>query len=252
MSAERGRRWLAVLAVGGGALLASSSPLWSTYLGRQLAWLEVERVEVTGASLLAPEEIVRASGIREGHNLLDERESWEAALEAHPVVHSASVARRPPGTLRIQVVEKRPVAFVAGETLLPATADGELLPLDPASVALDLPIVHGDAADASDPASLRRLLSEIERLSVIDPELMESVSQLRMIEEEGDLILLSAPSADVLLPFGADPVRTAQLRAVLADVERRASETEDRTRPLIDLRYGDQVVVGPPSSLGLS
>ena len=33
---------------------------------------------------------------------------------------------------------------------------------------------RGDAADASDPASLRRLLSEIERLSVIDPELMDN------------------------------------------------------------------------------
>lgn len=252
MSAERRRRWLGVLAVGGGALLASSSPLWGTYFGRQLAWLAVERVEVSGAELLAPHEVLRASGIREGDNLLDEREVWEAALEAHPVIRSATVERRPPNTLRIRILEKQPVALVAGEALLPATGDGELLTLDPATVDLDLPIVHGTFADSGSAEHLHRLLAEVERLTVVDAALMATVTQLSPAGEDGELIHLTAGGVEVVLPFGATAERTAQLRAVIADLEARAGEEGNRTRPRVDLRFGDQVVVRPSSSMELS
>ncbi|MEX0912480.1 MAG: FtsQ-type POTRA domain-containing protein, partial [Gemmatimonadota bacterium] len=86
------RRRIAVLAtLGTIALLAAARPRWGSYLGRHLSWLTVERVEISGTRLLAPHEVLAASGIQPGQHLLDDRENWEAALEAHPVIAAATV-----------------------------------------------------------------------------------------------------------------------------------------------------------------
>jgi cell division protein FtsQ len=222
---------------------------WGPPAFRGVSWFDATRIEVAGARLLAPHEVVSASGVRIGASVYTEPAAWEAALRRHPVVAEARVERRLPGTLRIRIVEKRPVALVAAGALRPATAAGELLPVDPARVAVDLPLA-GAAPDSAtrvaDPAVLR-LLSEAGRLADADPVLMARVSELAYGPRGSLRLVLAEPRIEVLLEPGAAEPGLTRLRAALEDVGRRVPP---RGRARVDARFADQVVVrlSAPSS----
>jgi cell division protein FtsQ len=243
---RRTRRVLAAAA----AALAVSAPFWGPPLLRHAPGFDTRRVEVSGTRLLAPHEVLAASGVRIGDNVWTDPAAWESALRRHPVVADAEVTRRLPGTLRIRVTEKRPAALVQAGTLRPVTAAGELLPVDPSRVPLDLPLLRSPArpdARGRLPAAARALASEAGRLGELDPALMARVSEVRP-EAGGALkLVLSAPAADVVLPHGAGETRLVHLRAALADLERRAPADSTRARTRVDARWEDQIVVRLPA-----
>jgi len=247
---KRRARRIAVVSV---LAAAASSPLWGPPLLRRSPGFETRRVEVSGTRLLAPHEVLTASGVRIGDNVWTDPAAWESAILRHPVIAGAEVTRVLPGTLRIRITEKRPAALLQAGTLRPVTAEGEILPVDPARVPVDLPLLRArvkpDARGRVGEAPVRALLAEAGRLAELDPALMARVSELR--PEAGGLmrLVLSAPAADVLLPPGADEPRLVRLRAALADLERRAPADSARAgRMRIDARWEDQVVVTVPGA----
>jgi cell division protein FtsQ len=246
------RRRLGLLAGAAAAtVLLSTSPVWGSYIGRRIDWLQVQRVEVSGTRLLTPQEVLIASGVTPGQHLLDEAAVWERALLAHPVIEEARISRRPPGTLRIQIVEKRPIALISDETLRLATAAGEILPVDPFVVPLDLPIVHGTLTDSARAGPTLRTLAATARLDTLAPALMAKVSEVRMTNDRSEVLVLSHEIADILLPLDVPAGRLEELRRVLLDVQGRfptdpASSRSPRHR--IDMRFEEQVVVRPSPS----
>lgn len=239
------RRALRIAAAGLVLATAASAPLWGPPALRRVPLFDADRVEVSGTRMLAPHEVVAASGIRIGASVWTDPAAWEAALRDHPVIASAEVERRLPATLRIRITEKRPAAFVQAGTLRPATAEGELLPVDPARVPVDLPLA-GTAPDTAhrvrDQQALA-LLREAGRLADADPMLMARVSELRAGPDGALRVRLAHPAADVLLPAGAEEPRLTQLRATLDDVARRIPAGG---RAVVDARFADQVVVRLP------
>jgi hypothetical protein len=87
--------------------------LVGTYLVVESPFLDVDRVEVNGAVHVTPKQVRRAAAIDEGRALLRvDLDNVARRVEALPWVASASVHRDLPGTLRIDVHEARPLAFV--------------------------------------------------------------------------------------------------------------------------------------------
>jgi hypothetical protein len=253
--AERRRIVIAGVVAGVGCLVAVATALWGSDLARRIPGLDVERVEISGASLLAPQEILAASGIQLGQHLLDEKTIWESGLRSHPVIAEASVSRDLPRTLRVRVVEKTPVAFVSDGTLRPATGAGELLPVDPSLVPLDLPVLRVEPTDSASEELMRRLLSETQRLGALLPGLLAEVSEIRPSPREPDVMVLVHPIGEILIPFGTDPRRAAELEAVLADLRSRTRAGEPdaaSARARLDLRFADQIVVRHLSTSGTS
>ena len=231
---------------------AAGSPFWGPPLLRRTPGFDTRRVEVSGTRLLAPHEVLAASGVKMGDNVWSDPAAWEAALRRHPVVAEAEVTRRLPGTLRIRVTEKRPAALVQAGTLRPVTAEGQVLPVDPARVPLDLPLlrapVRPDARGQITAAPVRALLAEAGRLGDLEPALMARVSEVRP-EPSGALrLVLTAPAAEVILPAGANEARLVRLRAALADLERRIPPDSTRRRTRVDARWEDQIVVRIPET----
>ena len=107
------------LAAAGGAALIVATPR----VLPKLPGFEVTTVEVSGTRMLQPGEVLRSSGIRADQSVWDDPETWERALERHPVVESAQVTRRLPGTLRVQVREKEPATWEWVQAFMAATED---------------------------------------------------------------------------------------------------------------------------------
>ena len=244
------RRWLASL-LGLAGLVALGSPLWAPPILRRVPWFDVRRVEISGTALLAPHQVLSASGLRSGASLWGDLAAPRAALAAHPVIASVSVSRRLPGTLRIRVQEKKPIAYVESAALVPITATGEILPVDPGRARMDLPVIRARWS-ATDPGTRRVLLAETDRLGRADAGLLANISEIRLDEADPNVLNLSHPLAEIVIPMGGDPLRLSQLRAVLADLERRLPP-EPRglaaAPARVDLRFADQIVVRLPSSV---
>jgi hypothetical protein len=123
----------AVLGLVAASIAALRSPL-----------LDVDEIQVVGAEVTPVAEVVAASGILVGQQLLDvDGQAAARRLEELPWVRRARVGRAWPGAVRISVVERAPVARVAaadGGWFL-ADANGRLLArlpeADPALVEVD-------------------------------------------------------------------------------------------------------------------
>ena len=211
---------------------------------RRVPRFAVQRVEITGAHLIRPYEVFVASGIKPRQSVWDNPAPWETQLRRHPVIRDARVTRRFPGTLIVHVEEVQPAGFVEDGALRPITEDGAFLPVDPARVSLDLPVLRtrglGDRAAEA-------LIAEAARLGRTDRVFWAHVSEIAAGANGALAVRTMAPHAEVLIPAGADARRLRQLRSALDRLQR--DSIPDAVAPTrVDMRWAEQVVLVPSRS----
>ena len=171
---RRRRRLLAALAV---VLLAGLGwvALWSP-------WASVKSVEVSGTDRVPRAEVLAAAEDEVGRSMLLARTGDVAASvrEEQPLVRAVTVTRRWPSTLRIQVLEREPVAAVqVGRELRLVDADGVVVERVAAGKAAraagDLPRVEVDLARPDAVAALRAC---VEVARGLPPSLAQKVRRL--------------------------------------------------------------------------
>lgn len=195
---------------------------------RRLGVFRVRRVELVGTRYLAPAQLVARLGLKPDQNLFDDARAIERRAEQVPGVVSARVERRLPGTLRIVVVERAPVAFAPGpHGLVALDAAGQSLPYDPAATGLDLPVV---------PRADSVVLGALARVRAADSTLYQEVETA----EPGShgAVIVNLGHQRVLLR-GVPPLDV--VRAVAA-VRRHLAATGRRYAEL-DARFSGWVVV---------
>jgi cell division protein FtsQ len=226
------RRWLWAL-LAAGILALVTSPLWGPKVLQQFAFFRVRRVEILGARYTAPAELLDRLRVDTTRSVWDPLEPLEARIRSHAQIESATVTRKLPGTLVVQVIERHPVALVNGPGGLRAVDErGRRLPLDPSRTPVDAPIVTAAPRDTT----VYHLLAEMQREA---PALYARLSSIR-----------ASGTDELVLQFSDLPVRamTNVTLARLGDivpVERDLSRRELRASE-IDLRYRDQVIARLP------
>lgn len=208
--------------------------------------LKVREVRVVGVEVANPNVLVAEAGLM-GADL-----HWWSALgeyaervERDPLVYSARLERRFPNRLMLEIVERRPVALLALDRLVPADSTGRVLPVDPFHAGWDAPVVKGPwpasevVADGRVlPGPVRETLAwlgEVERkypalareISAIDLDLRGTVT-LRMVHSEAAIVL------DRQTPIE----KLALLDDVLRDLHAKKIPYA-----VLDLRFEDQIVV---------
>jgi cell division septal protein FtsQ len=121
----------------------------------------LQRVDVQTDGVISREQLQRWSGVKPGQNLLAlDLARVKYNLELEPMIRSASVERILPGTLRVRVLERAPIAQVnllrtrngggVEQVIFQLDADGfVVVPLDPRQRAVplgqmsDLPVIAG-------------------------------------------------------------------------------------------------------------
>jgi cell division protein FtsQ len=148
-------------------------------------------------------------------------------VAADPLVASATVERRLPGTLVVTVVEKVPVALVSARGGFRAyDRNGTALPVEPSRAGMDLPLLAGrDTA-------LLRLLGEVRDSA---PDVYARLSEVRRAGR-GELVLrLTTVPVRAMADVRAG--RLADIIPVEQDLARRRARVVE-----LDLRYREQVV----------
>ena len=227
---------LLVLALCALAVPAAIATGWRPLLER-LPGFAVERVEIRGAALVAPQEALEAMQLQEGESVWQRTERWEARLGVHPLIATAEVRRQLPNGLRVTLLEERPVALLSGDALVAVSEEGVMLPVPPGRLGTPLPVIRM-AGPGDGVHRLAALAVERPRLA---PRLLEIVER----EEAVVLRLAGEPSVEVLLPAASGAQHLARLEAVLDDLALAGGASAGL---VADLRFADQVVVRPASS----
>jgi cell division protein FtsQ len=209
------------------ALLLAGSPFWAPLLMRRMAFFHVKRIEILGARYVAPSDILARLHVDTMASVWDATSLIAARVMTHPEVERAEVRRKLPGTLVIEVTERVPVALVPAVGGMRVYDErGVVLPIDPARVPVDVPVL------AQRDTTLLRLLG---RIRTGMPVFYSRVSAMSPVGK--DELLLELRSQPVRAMKDVTLERLAEIEAVQADLERRQLRASE-----IDLRYRDQVI----------
>lgn len=128
-------------------------------------YLAVRAVNVDGTSRVAKEEVVEASGIKPGQNILSfSARAVEDNLKGNPWIFTASVTRRLPDTVEIKVREREPAAFVKMDGLFLMDSTGAIFKRAARSDDLDLPVITGLNVDVMREDGLQEGLLDLLRV----------------------------------------------------------------------------------------
>ena len=218
---------LKVAIAGIAVLLIAGCPLWAPLFLRRIGYFHVRRIEIVGARYVAPGDILGRLRVDTTASIWDSPAPLIRRLAGDPEIEHADIHRRFPGTLIVDITERAPVALVpAIGGFRVYDAHGVSLPIDPARVAVDAPVVM-----QRDTAVLR-LLGEMRHRM---PTMYSRVSAVRRAGD-GELVFqFAAQLVRAMQDVTLD--RLADIEPVEADLRRKQLRVSE-----IDLRYRDQVI----------
>lgn len=236
---RRMRRQLVL--VGFTAVAGTTAPAWAPRILRNFDAFRVEGVEVVGARFVAPEVIRDLVALEPDVSVWDEPDAWEERVESHPLVEECRIGRSGLHRLLIRVREVEPVALVPTPVLVPVDAAGNLLPIDPAEYAMDLPILDQEATSADARLTdhdARRALRALDLLIESHPALIALISEIEPMDGRGlELRLVVGSRVRTILLPADDPVHA------LKRVEVALNETTERDVVSADARFRGQVIL---------
>jgi cell division protein FtsQ len=232
--------WKKVVGRGGLALAVAALLFWG--VPRALSGLDffhVQTVQLEGARFLAPTAVVAALGADTAASVLDDPAKFEAKVESIPLVASARVRRRLPGTLVVTIVERTPVALIATSNgFRGVDSSGNRLPIDPAIAAFDAPVVLPPGG-ARDSAADRRLYALLGTIRAQDPLLFEAIEEARRVSATEWQLRTSRQLVRVMPQVTL--ARLADIFPVEQDLARRRIRAAE-----LDLRFRNLVIARLP------
>ncbi len=204
--------------------------------------LRVAQLEVRGNHFLSEGEVRELIGPVVGESILTlDIQALKERLRGSPWVADATVARRIPDGLRVEIRERVPLALAELDRLYLMDAGGGLIDIyGPRTSAFDLPIVRGllGVEEGSRADRARRagvLLADL-------AELGSEVSEVYVLSS-GDLKVVLRGPGEVLL-FGDPPYRQRLVTflSLRQDLAQRAPDAEQ-----FDLRYRGRIYATRPA-----
>ena len=245
------RRGGAVLALGaviavGAAAWASLGPGWVCARLSSLRLFRIETLQVSGNRTLASADVLATAGLRTGESLIGlDLAAARARLVAHPRVREASLRRRLPGTILVEIAERVPCAIVRADRDYLVDADGVVIAAAVSGTRADMPVITGieTVAGALTARGAVDLAAGIDLIAAIRQAGFPALSAI-------DHLDLADPDDAVIVPVSGRPLvhagrvdvagRLHRWHLVAPDMAQRWPELE-----YVDLRAEGQVVAMP-------
>jgi cell division protein FtsQ len=205
-------------------------------------------IQATGLTEVSRSEMLPVFGEDIGRNVffvpLDQRRKQ---LESIPWIERATVMRVLPDQIRVNVVERQPVAFTReGQQIGLVDADGVLLSMPAAAMAAhhySFPVITG--IDGGDPAASRKARMAVYQRMMSDLDstgqhYSQQISEIDLTDPEDARVLMPEQGADILAHFGEDHFleRYQRYKAHVAEWRQQYPNLA-----AVDLRYDQQVVL---------
>ena len=267
--AQSGRWWwpagtVGRVFVGLGALtvlvaLGTAVHLSKTYLQRDARFriAGASHIEAAGLTEVTRAQLLPVFGEDIGRNIffvpLNQRRK---DLEAIPWIQQATVMRVLPDQIRVDVVERKPVAFTRhGQQIGLVDASGVLLDMAPAAMAAhhySFPVLTGiDPGDkpASRQARMALYLRMMSELDANGQHNSEQLSEIDLTDPEDARVLMPEQGTDILAHFGEDHFleRYRRYKDHIAEWRQQYPKLAE-----VDLRYDHQVVLEMASGVSHS
>jgi cell division protein FtsQ len=224
-----------------GAAVAHSARKGGT-VGNALAWfsrasdLRVQTIEFHGQSNTPEVRLRDALGISKGDPILGfSVEGARKRIEALSWVEHVAVERRLPGTIYVDITERRPYAIWQNQGKFQLIdRNGEVVTNEDVAAFADLPLVVGLGA----PAHAADMLTALAAVPDIKSRV---VAIVRVGERRWNLQLKN--NITIMLPEGHEPAALARLQ----DLEQQ-QQLLDRPLLFVDMRLPDRLAVRPRPS----
>jgi cell division protein FtsQ len=218
---------------------------------RSASAFAIGEIIIEGNAQLEDIDVRRAAGLQIGSNIFEvSSETARNYLLRHPWIEDASVVRKLPGSIRIDIVEREPVALVALDKLYLVSHDGSVFKRLGVDDPVDLPVITGIASepfyDDLDyrTAILLRSMAVLQDYEGAGLAKQEPVSEIHFEGVTGIELFVGHDGMNVRLGNGQHRQKLRRLRQVL---ERLARE---KTRPsyvyLDNVRSPERVTVRLP------
>ncbi len=236
-------------------LMALAALLWVGHqtLGyaRSAKAFAIREIHIEGNRQLEDIDVRRAARLQIGSNIFEiSAEEARNYLLQHPWIDDAKVVRRLPGRVRIQVVERKPVALVALDQLYLVSEEGAVFKRLGVDDPVDLPMITGIASERFyDDLDYRTevllgsmaLLQDYEGAGLAEKE---PVSEIHFDGANGIELFVGSDGMNVRLGNGQHRQKLRRLRRVLERLVR------EKTRPsyvyLDNVRSPERVTVRLP------
>ncbi len=190
------------------------------------------KVVITGNYTIPDKEILKYAGLEGVQNIesktLNENEIVEK-LKIHPDIKKVFVVKNPPDEIRIEVIEKNPIAIVnLGTELNFIDEEIELLPFKNAGKVYDLPLINGikfgkektDELNAKN--QLKIALAILMAIYKESKLLSDMISEINMSDKENIILYTHDFAIPIILPkyneelFESSSVRNDLLKRIKA------------------------------------
>lgn len=230
-----------VLVVAANILLAAGiclMVLWIWQRSQNDARFAVRAIEPVGAQKTSAAELDSVARRYVGMNLFRiDLGALQRDFESLPWVASVAIEKQLPGTLKVHVTEREPVALlVDGGALHYVDGDARAFArLAPRYGNAGLPLVRDASA-----AELRRVVAFLGRIRKDDPELYSRVSEISPLAPESFVIFDRALSAPLFVRESDASAKWHALYRIAA-----AERLQRGAIAYVDLRFNDRIVIKP-------
>jgi cell division protein FtsQ len=248
----RARRWRPDWKTGVAASLALAAVIGVLYAGASMVLsadaLAIQTIAVSGNSRMSRGEVIALmDGLRGQHMLTADLEGWRARLKSSPWVADAAIRRVLPGTVAVLVLERQPIGIGRiGDDLYLIDRQGAIIDaFGPNYAELDLPIISGLAAEATDGGLLvdrarARLATRVIDAVSVRKALAARVSEIDVTDARDAVVLLKDDTVN--LRVGDDQfLKRLESYMDLGSALRERVENID----YVDLRFDERVYVRP-------
>ncbi len=249
-SSKVGRVFLGLGVVAVIAVFATAAHYLETYLERDARFriAGASQIQSVGLSEVTRAELLPVFGEDIGRNVffvpLNARRKQ---LEAIPWIQQATVMRLLPDEIRVDVVERKPVAFTRhGQQIGLVDANGVMLDMDPSAMAAhhySFPVLTGiDAGDKPESRKARialylRMMGELDSNGQHNSQ---QISEIDLTDPEDARVLMPEQGTDILAHFGEGHFleRYQRYKDHIAEWKQQYPKLAE-----VDLRYEHQVVL---------
>lgn len=213
--------------------------------------LQISHMTVRGHERLSTGEVLAlVEGLR-GQNILSvDLDAWQAKLLSSPWVESATIRRVLPGTVEINVHERRPMGIGRLGTAA-YLIDGKGVIIDeygPAYADIDLPVIDGlgtapHAGESIIDVARAEFAGRVMAALAVRPEILKRVSQIDVSDLHDAVVILDGDPALLRLGDGEFLARLQQYIDLAPALRERLTAID-----YVDLRFDERLYVRPTKS----